>query len=706
MFNDFDLENDSTRVIFNTIKDNEQEINNLIDTINSNIATINNDLTSINSNIDTLSIDTSKMHEDINKINNTISAISSIQNKIAEISNSLSSAEDNISKIINYTTSNNITMSELISLKKYQLNSHLCTNGYYVKDDGGAAEYVISNTKYNWSIELTDSDAETKVYANIINTDHVNYKMFGAQLNGSADDTSAMQKAHSYANAYNIPVKNNSGIIYKPNNTTINITSSSIDLTGSRIKLNSSVAGTVYNISDSNTAFKGGVVDIEGFSDTAFTLINASNSTVTISDFIISAFDGITDTNSYNFSLIKLSSCSKAEIKNIKSLGSITKLKENIKCKTLEIISSQNVTIDNCDVLGYSEVISLSKSKFIDIFNSSFNILDLSDNNSAVTIKKCTFKNKGIILGEGKDFLNIKDSEFIKINNISNSSSSVINFNFSKGKIFNGKINLENVSIQKENVDMSLFNLAYTTSAPVDTTNNIKLPDITLKDIKIINKETGTSKFILFNLSGNSSYSTASSKIRKFNNITIDNISYSNPDSTIGNIILLSDTSTKDMYSVNNFSCIKILNTVFSSDLVSETITGTSDTTITLENAVGNNISINTSSVLFSNTKLILDNVKTNLKNSNKDTSLYINNSALYAFSQDAIIPAFINTIINNSTLRIFNCSIIDNKCTIPIGAYNTCFFNTYKYTKSADTTVYTCTISKSADAKVLNSNI
>lgn len=699
MFREIDLQNDSTRELFNKIIDNEKDINSLLNSINTSINDITSQLSNANESITTLNAEFSTADKNITDI---LKDLSDLQTNVNSISDSLSSASDKIENIVTYTTSNNITMSQLLSLGKYQLNSHIYTSGYYSINDGGAAEYLISSDKYSWSVKLTDL-AGNIFYANIINKDFINYKMFGAKLDGAIDDTSSLQKTHNYANAYNIPIKNNSGIIYKPNSTPISITSNNIDLSGSTIKITSELSGPIYTIKDSNIHFTGGIVSITSFPVNSFNIISAVNSKVILDNLKISNFDNSNDTNSYDFSLIKLNSCDNSEIKNIKSLGSTVKLKENISCNTIEIINSKNISINNCSIPGYSESVSISETKAIDIFNSTFNILNLSHGNSLINIEKCTFENNGIILGYGKYFLKVKDSKFIKINN---SSPNIINFDFSQEKIFDGRIILENINVLKENSDINLFNLAYTVSDSIKITDNIKIPSIYLKDIKINNKEAGTSKFIIFNLSGNSNYSASTSKIKKPDDIIIDNISYSNPDNTIGNIFLLLDASTKDMYSVDNSSYIKILNTVFSLDPVPATISSTSSSTITIEDAIGDTLSINTSSILFNNTKLILDNVKTNLKNSNKNTSLYINNSNLYAFSQDAIIPAFINTIINNSILRVFNCSITDNKCTVPIGAYNTCFFSTYKYTKSADTTIYTCTISKSAEAKVLNSNI
>ena len=83
------------------------------------------------------------------------------------------------------------------------------TMGYYRAGDGGNAEYLIRRGKPDFpegAIILKND-----LYASLINTASVSYKMFGAVGDGKNDDGVQIKQAHAYANAMNIPVINHSG---------------------------------------------------------------------------------------------------------------------------------------------------------------------------------------------------------------------------------------------------------------------------------------------------------------------------------------------------------------------------------------------------------------------------------------------------------------------------------------------------------------
>lgn len=86
-------------------------------------------------------------------------------------------------------------------------NEIIETLGYFNPGDGGRACYEIVNSldgEFGESITVN-------LYAKLLSTEYVNYKMFGAQGDGVSDDGEAILKAHSYANKKKIPVVNPSG---------------------------------------------------------------------------------------------------------------------------------------------------------------------------------------------------------------------------------------------------------------------------------------------------------------------------------------------------------------------------------------------------------------------------------------------------------------------------------------------------------------
>ena len=126
-----------------------------------------------------------------------------------------------------------IDNSELI-----KIGQKFTTVGYYEAEDGGQAEYLIEDVEYPWSIPLGGGK-----FANIQNKDYVSYRMFGAKLDGTVDDTPLIKKAHLYADSnyyfdsnnakvFTCDVVNHKGIIHITD--TIRC-SSNVDLSGSTL---------------------------------------------------------------------------------------------------------------------------------------------------------------------------------------------------------------------------------------------------------------------------------------------------------------------------------------------------------------------------------------------------------------------------------------------------------------------------------------
>ncbi|MEO2601030.1 hypothetical protein [Clostridium butyricum] len=158
-----------------------------------------------------------------------------VNEKIEEITNILNGLTMNFDTIFSMKLSN--SLKEGMNIK---------TLGYYSKDDGGKANYIIENIKYDWSIPLGNG-----LYANIKEPKCVSYKQFGAYLDGVGDDSEAMIKCHKYAdsirvttdnvNTYLCTVENHEGIIYKKGTEVINCCSD-VDLSGSKLLIDDSNA--------------------------------------------------------------------------------------------------------------------------------------------------------------------------------------------------------------------------------------------------------------------------------------------------------------------------------------------------------------------------------------------------------------------------------------------------------------------------------
>ncbi len=104
------------------------------------------------------------------------------------------------------------------SLKKMKKDKSLkpgmvvTTFGYFNPGDGGNGEYIIREsdsklTADEGSIILLEND----LYAELINAQTINYKMFGAVGDGDNDDGVQIKAAHAYANLKKISVVNHNG---------------------------------------------------------------------------------------------------------------------------------------------------------------------------------------------------------------------------------------------------------------------------------------------------------------------------------------------------------------------------------------------------------------------------------------------------------------------------------------------------------------
>ena len=112
-------------------------------------------------------------------------------------------------------------------------------------------EYELSNTHYDWSISTSTSG----IYLNITNKDEINYAMFGCALDGITDDTQGMLKAHAYSNENKVLLKNNSGTIYKADNTILKV-KWDMDLSGSTILVKDNNCEDMYQIvNDTETVY-------------------------------------------------------------------------------------------------------------------------------------------------------------------------------------------------------------------------------------------------------------------------------------------------------------------------------------------------------------------------------------------------------------------------------------------------------------------
>ena len=195
-------------------------------------------------------------------VNNNGEAVAELQNLFVELQNYVNDYFDNLDVqeeinnkldqmledgvleqiIEQFLKVNSILSFDTVTNMKIATNlvngSFAKTLGYYEINDSGSALYKITNE------ELTPNDGDiielqNGLFAVLIPTTYITYKMFGAKLNGSDDDTDYVIKAHTYANTNNLKVVQNSGTLYLKTATTDNcpVVKTSCDFTGMIFKI-------------------------------------------------------------------------------------------------------------------------------------------------------------------------------------------------------------------------------------------------------------------------------------------------------------------------------------------------------------------------------------------------------------------------------------------------------------------------------------
>ena len=229
------------------------ELKNRLDALDTTISNIQNNITQIQTDIsdlqdkdDQLDLKDQDLQDQIDNIKDTIESLQPGGGLDPDL---LALIKKNMVRYYDTVAD----MQEDTTLKP---GMRCITLGYYEKGDKGGAHYNITEDTNDaelddlpWRLEITkaeDNESTHKYYAEIDEPNEVNYKQFGAYLDGVQDDGPAMLLAHRYADSffhldskdnlkyYTCKVANHDGIIYKKNQEAINCVAD-VDLSGSTL---------------------------------------------------------------------------------------------------------------------------------------------------------------------------------------------------------------------------------------------------------------------------------------------------------------------------------------------------------------------------------------------------------------------------------------------------------------------------------------
>lgn len=176
-----------------------------------------------------------------NIVNNKLTELNSLNQGLTAGLEKLESIENMATYFLN--------VESMINSTTLKANNIACTLGYYSENDGGASTYIIKNTSLAQDlgsiITLTNG-----LQAHLLPKGFVNYRMFGAKLDGDiarvTNETSAIKNCHAYANTKDLPVIQNNGTITLNNVVTVQ---TDTDLAGCSILIKSYAKDKIlYNI--------------------------------------------------------------------------------------------------------------------------------------------------------------------------------------------------------------------------------------------------------------------------------------------------------------------------------------------------------------------------------------------------------------------------------------------------------------------------
>lgn len=356
---------------------------------------------------------------------------------------------------------------------KLKNGMHVKTKGYYNPNDGGNAEYIITNTQSNSDYQ---EELNNGLYATLLFNDYVTPEMFGAKGDGITDDTNSIQKAIDVSN--NIEFKKYSYLITSDlllhSNLKINGKNSTI--TTSENNINGFYGDNLENIEISNFKFEGvkRAINIRNSNNIYIHDLNVSTTEWGILLYLTDLFrveDIIFNqvrTSSYsNKDGVHINGGKHGIIKNIYGTTDDDMIALNADETGGTIGEISNIIIDNVNTLNNQEY---------GVINSTYRGIKLLSHGSLIdniTIKNCNIKSDycECVLFTGDENANIKN---VMIDNC----------NFTKNHNRNGDIIAIEVSYNKFKISNSKLVFQGTGSGGfIHETNNISTKETIIDNV-------------------------------------------------------------------------------------------------------------------------------------------------------------------------------------------------------------------------------
>lgn len=171
----------------------------------------------------------------------------------------------------------------------------------------------------------------------------------------------------------------------------------------------------------------------------------------------------------------------------------------------LRITNCADVHIEDCQMQGYWGATAMDSVKNIFFTRCHINRLDIHDYFSNLFADQCTFYNHSIQIGYGRGMASFTNSSFLynDIADDSYASSHLVEFNLTYGRVFEGKVYIDNcrvVTKKPPDNEFNIFKMEFSPSATA-ITKHFKFPEVTCKNLYIQSNDPNT-HYAYFKIAG------------------------------------------------------------------------------------------------------------------------------------------------------------------------------------------------------------
>lgn len=196
---------------------------------------------------------------------------------------------------------------------------------------------------------------------------------------------------------------------------------------------------------ETRIAFVGCTLSIDiGFASVAMYFMRCERSNVTISDFVVDPNRRTTMNSGYRGSVFTLNNCADVTIENIRGINIAGKPTEThpkgVSGYLLNAACVLNLTVRNCNMLGYWGATGLNGAKNVTFDNCETNRVDIHDYFANLTVNNCRIYGQTINIGYGKGSVNVSNCVVL-----TDAVHQIVNLRCDYGGYFEGQINISGV---------------------------------------------------------------------------------------------------------------------------------------------------------------------------------------------------------------------------------------------------------------------